>query len=55
MSTADKSLDRYIGETVPYSFHVGFVILSYVISALGAGSTLELLHRRTSLKGTYNL
>ncbi|KAH7016077.1 uncharacterized protein B0I36DRAFT_395903 [Microdochium trichocladiopsis] len=55
MSTTDNSLDRYIGETVPYSFHIGFVILSYAISALGAGSTLELLHRRTSLKGTYNL
>ncbi|KAH7018850.1 hypothetical protein EDB80DRAFT_818840 [Ilyonectria destructans] len=55
MSTADKSLDRYIGETVPHSFNVGFVILSYAISTLGAGSTLELIRRRTSLKGTYNL
>ncbi|KAH8653030.1 hypothetical protein BGZ61DRAFT_374224, partial [Ilyonectria robusta] len=55
MSTANKSLDQYIGETVPHSFNVGFVILSYAISTLGAGSTLELIRRRTSLKGTYNL
>jgi hypothetical protein len=55
MSTANESLDRYIGETVPHSFNVGFVILSYAISTLGAGSTLELIRRRTSLKGMYNL
>ncbi|KAJ5479275.1 hypothetical protein N7530_004784 [Penicillium desertorum] len=32
----------------------GYIILSYVISAMGCTTTLELLHRRTSRSGLYN-
>ena len=48
-------MEQYIGQSIPFSFDVGFVVLSYAISTLGARSTLELIHRRTSLRGTYNL
>lgn len=47
-------LDQYLGRTVLISFDPGYVVLSYVVSLLGAGSTLELINRRTSLKGWYN-
>ena len=45
---------QYIGQIVPRSFNVGFIALSYVVSLVGAGSTLELINRRTSPKGTHN-
>ncbi|KAK6839381.1 hypothetical protein PG987_005247 [Apiospora arundinis] len=55
MSTAsDDLLTRFTGHAVPVSFDPGFVILSYVVSLIGAGCTLELINRRTSLKGLYN-
>lgn len=54
MTAMDDLFARYVGQTVPVSFNVGFVVLSYVVSLLGAGSTLELINRRTSLKGLYN-
>ncbi|KAH6645916.1 hypothetical protein BKA67DRAFT_525779 [Truncatella angustata] len=54
MAPLDDLFARYTGQTVPVSFNVGFVALSYVVSLLGAGSTLELINRRTSLKGLYN-
>lgn len=54
MTAMDDLFARYTGQTVPVSFNVGFVALSYVVSLLGAGSTLELINRRTSLKGLYN-
>ncbi|KAI1858907.1 hypothetical protein JX265_005117 [Neoarthrinium moseri] len=54
MTAMDDIFARYTGQTVPVSFNVGFVVLSYVVSLLGAGSTLELINRRTSLKGLYN-
>ncbi|KAI9761140.1 MAG: hypothetical protein M4579_001187 [Chaenotheca gracillima] len=43
-----------VGEIVPRSFVPGFIILSYAVSYVGALSTLELLHRRTSPRGLYN-
>ncbi|OAA70410.1 mhyt [Cordyceps fumosorosea ARSEF 2679] len=54
MSSVDQLFDDYSGKTVPYSFHAGFVCLSYAVSLVGAGSTLELMRRRTSHKGLHN-
>ncbi|TVY50020.1 Signaling protein [Lachnellula occidentalis] len=39
---------------IPKRFSAGFVVLSYCISYLGALTTLELLMRRTSMRGLYN-
>lgn len=44
----------YAGQSVPFHFSWGFVALSYLVSLIGAGSTLELINRRTSIKGRYN-
>lgn len=55
MSSIDELLDQYSDKVVPYSFHAGFVCLSYAVSLVGAGSTLELMRRRTSHKGYHNL
>lgn len=54
MSTSDDLLARFTGHAVPVSFDPGFVVLSYLVSLIGAGCTLELINRRTSLKGLYN-
>ncbi|KAH8661023.1 hypothetical protein BGZ61DRAFT_564452 [Ilyonectria robusta] len=54
MSTVQDLLKQYSGQIVPFSFHAGFVSLSYVVSLIGAGSTLELISRRTSHKGIHN-
>lgn len=50
----DELLDNYEGRVVPRRFIAGFVVLSYTISLLGAGSTLELINRRTGFKGIFN-
>lgn len=42
------------GTVVPRNFNPGFVVLSFIISLVGAVTTLELLHRRTSGRGWYN-
>ncbi|KFY31704.1 hypothetical protein V493_00884 [Pseudogymnoascus sp. VKM F-4281 (FW-2241)] len=42
------------GRIVPREFTPGYVVLSYVVSFIGAWTTLELLHRRTAGKGLYN-
>ncbi|KAI9829072.1 MAG: hypothetical protein M1832_000095 [Thelocarpon impressellum] len=42
------------GEIVPRSFTPGYILLSYVVSYIGALTTLELLHRRTAGRGVYN-
>lgn len=55
MSASEEVLGQYMGQQVPFSFHAGFVSLSYAISLVGAASTLELIRRRTSNKGFYNL
>ncbi|KAK4141468.1 uncharacterized protein C8A04DRAFT_14059 [Dichotomopilus funicola] len=59
MGTALAANDRdglrqYVGEVIPVSFDPGLLVLSYVISLVGAASTLELIHRRTSRRGYYN-
>jgi hypothetical protein len=54
MMSPDELLDNYEGRVVPRRFIAGFVVLSYTISLIGAGSTLELINRRTGLKGIFN-
>lgn len=39
---------------VPLTYDVGFTVLSVFTSFAGCVTTLELLHRRTSIKGLYN-
>ncbi|KAL5585849.1 hypothetical protein FOVSG1_013541 [Fusarium oxysporum f. sp. vasinfectum] len=50
MST-EELLHRYQGHIVPQSYNASFVALSYVVSL---GSTLELINRRTGLRGLFN-
>ncbi|GAW14784.1 hypothetical protein ANO14919_041870 [Xylariales sp. No.14919] len=45
---------KYEGNFVPRSFHPGFVVLSFLVSFIGAISTLELINRRTSRNGFLN-
>ncbi|KAK8102551.1 hypothetical protein PG984_015697 [Apiospora sp. TS-2023a] len=54
MSTSDDLLVRFAGHAVPVTFDPGFVVLSFVVSLIGAGCTLELINRRTSLNGLFN-
>ncbi|KAF5657362.1 signaling ykoW [Fusarium heterosporum] len=49
MST-EELLQRYQGHIVPQTYNAGFVALSYVVSLVGAASTLELINRRTGLR-----
>ncbi|KAB5583340.1 hypothetical protein GE09DRAFT_1247614 [Coniochaeta sp. 2T2.1] len=46
--------EQWDGHVVPRSFNPGFVTLSYVVSLIGALSTLELINRRTSPRGKLN-
>jgi hypothetical protein len=46
--------DDMVGKIAPRAFEPGFVVLSYVVSYIGALTTVELLHRRTSRRGWYN-
>ncbi len=56
METAFKRQDlaQYVGQVVSVTFDPTLLVLSYVISLVGAASTLELIHRRTSRRGYYN-
>ncbi|KAL7624461.1 hypothetical protein AAE478_006026 [Parahypoxylon ruwenzoriense] len=54
MSAREDLLQQYKGEIVPQSFRAGFIVLGYVVSWIGAASTLELLNRRTSRNGLFN-
>lgn len=54
MSDADVLFDHWRDQIVPRSFNGGFVTLSYVVSLIGAASTLELINRRTAPKGKIN-
>ncbi|KAH8679444.1 hypothetical protein BGZ61DRAFT_396378 [Ilyonectria robusta] len=53
MSTEDL-LRQYQGHIVPQTYNAGFVALSYVVSLVGAASTLELINRRTHFMGIFN-
>ncbi|KAH8690193.1 putative MHYT domain signaling protein [Talaromyces proteolyticus] len=39
---------------MPVSYSAGFIALSYIISAMGSATCLEMLHRRTSRSGLFN-
>ncbi|KAJ2975428.1 hypothetical protein NUW58_g8358 [Xylaria curta] len=54
MSTPEALLQEYQGQIVPRSFHGYLVAVSYLVSFLGAVSTLELINRRTSRNGFLN-
>jgi NO-binding membrane sensor protein with MHYT domain len=54
MTTADELFRQYEGHFVPRSFNPGFVVLSFLVSFIGAASTLELINRRTSRNGFLN-
>lgn len=54
MTDADVLFEQWKDQIVPRSFNGGFVTLSYVVSLIGAASTLELINRRTAPKGRVN-
>ncbi|KAK4185155.1 hypothetical protein QBC35DRAFT_390119 [Podospora australis] len=43
-----------VGQVIPTKFDPGLLTLSFLVSLVGAVSTLELINRRTSRKGYYN-
>jgi Na+/proline symporter len=50
----NSSLLAMEGQIVPRSFSPGLVVLSYVVSWIGAWTTLELINKRTAGRGLYN-
>lgn len=42
------------GLYAPQAFAPGHIALSYMVSFIGSLSTVELLQRRTSMRGLYN-
>jgi NO-binding membrane sensor protein with MHYT domain len=53
-SSSGANFTALEGHVVTRSYNPGFVVLSYMISYVGAWTTLELLNKRTSWKGSYN-
>ncbi|AEO67430.1 uncharacterized protein THITE_2144801 [Thermothielavioides terrestris NRRL 8126] len=51
---ARRDLAQHLGQILPFNLEPALVVLSYVISLVGAASTLELINRRTSRRGYYN-
>lgn len=43
-----------LGECAIQTYNGGIMFVSYLISVVGAQTTLELLSRRTHIKGAYN-
>lgn len=54
LAEGDLLYEQWRDQIVPRSFNAGFVTLSYVVSLIGAASTLELINRRTAPKGKIN-
>ncbi|KAG7403376.1 Signaling protein YkoW [Fusarium oxysporum f. sp. rapae] len=52
--TSYNLLREYQNHIVPQSYNAGFIILSYIVSLVGAGSSLELMSRRTGFRGLFN-
>jgi hypothetical protein len=52
--TSYNLLREYQNHIVPQSYNAGFVVLSYIVSLVGAGSSLELVSRRTGFRGLFN-
>ncbi|KUJ12089.1 uncharacterized protein LY89DRAFT_221723 [Mollisia scopiformis] len=42
------------GHFIPRRFRAGYIVLSYFISFVGSWTTLEIINRRTSMRGAYN-
>ncbi|KAF4956717.1 hypothetical protein FSARC_11485 [Fusarium sarcochroum] len=53
MSVEDL-LEQYQGQIVPKAYNAGYLALSYLISLVGAASTLELMNRRSWFNGISN-
>jgi NO-binding membrane sensor protein with MHYT domain len=53
-AAGSEDLALHLGQVIPVTFDPTLLVLSYVISLVGAASTLELIHRRTSRRGYYN-
>ncbi|EEU34513.1 uncharacterized protein NECHADRAFT_54441 [Fusarium vanettenii 77-13-4] len=51
---SEDLFDQYLGHVVPQSYNGGFIALSYLVSLVGAASTLELINRRTGSRGFFN-
>lgn len=48
-------MDPSLSSTVAYQeYNGGIIFVSYLVSVLGAQTTLELLTRRTHIRGLYN-
>lgn len=54
LSVEEELLRQYKGHIVPQSYSAGWIALSFVVSLVGAGSTLELINRRTGFQGLFN-
>jgi hypothetical protein len=54
MSNDVVLLQEWEGRIVPRAFSVGYIVLSYLVSFVGAWTTLELINRRTGGRGLYN-
>lgn len=52
--TVEGLLDLYQGQVVPKAYNAGYVALSFLISLVGAASTLELINRRSWFNGISN-
>ncbi|KAK1753776.1 hypothetical protein QBC47DRAFT_404118 [Echria macrotheca] len=52
--TSPEDFSWLLGEVVPFHFDAAILVLSYIVSFVGAASTLELINRRTSRNGLYN-
>lgn len=46
--------DKYENQIVPRSFTSGYTVLSYLVSFIGAWTTLELFNQRTAGRGINN-
>jgi hypothetical protein len=54
MSNSTQLLIEWEGQIVPRAFSPGFAALSYLVSYVGAWTTLELINKRTAARGLYN-
>ncbi|CCT68010.1 uncharacterized protein FFUJ_06762 [Fusarium fujikuroi IMI 58289] len=52
--TVEALLEQYQGHIVPKAYNAGYLALSYLISLVGAASTLELINRRSWFNGISN-
>lgn len=54
MSNSTQLFLDWEGQIVPRAFSPGYVALSYLVSYVGAWTTLELINKRTAVRGLYN-